>query len=126
MKKRCYSKSYEHYNQYGGRGIEVCGEWKNNFAAFSEWAFANGYLEGLEIDRINNDSNYEPNNCRWATRTEQIRNRSNSIDITYNGQTLPLIEWCKAYGVGYKLAHARYKKGWNFDKIFNPAYAGVS
>jgi hypothetical protein len=119
MKKRCYNKSYEYYNRYGGRGIKVCDEWRDDFAAFREWALNNGYRDGMEIDRIDNDSNYMPGNCRWATRSEQIKNRSNSITITHNGQTLPLVEWCNIYGIGYKLAHARYKKGWDFQKIFS-------
>lgn len=119
MKKRCYNKSYEYYNRYGGRGIKVCDEWRDDFATFREWALNNGYRDGMEIDRIDNDSNYIPGNCRWATRSEQIKNRSNSITITHDGQTLSLIDWCDIYGVGYKLAHARYKKGWDFQKIFS-------
>lgn len=124
MKKRCYTKSYEHYSRYGGRGIKVCDDWRKDFSAFKEWASLSGYQDGLEIERIDNDANYSPDNCRWSTRTEQVRNRSNSVHITHNGQTLPLIEWCKVYGVKYKLAHARHRRGWAFLKIFDiPIYA---
>ena len=75
MKTRCYNKNFIYYCNYGGRGIKVCDEWKNDFSKFYKWAINNGYKEGLTIDRINNDGNYEPNNCRWVTRAEQNRNK---------------------------------------------------
>lgn len=81
MKKRCYSTKYEHYDRYGGRGIKVCEEWKNDFVNFKNWALKNGYNDELEIDRVNNNGNYEPNNCKWKSRTMQVRNRSNTIRI---------------------------------------------
>ena len=75
MKTRCYNPNFIYYCNYGGRGITICNEWKNDFSKFYEWAINNGYKEGLTIDRINNDGNYEPNNCRWVTRAEQNRNK---------------------------------------------------
>lgn len=75
MKDRCYNTKNEKYNLYGARGIEVCDEWKNDFQAFCNWALANGYSDDLTIDRIENDRGYSPDNCRWATVTEQNRNR---------------------------------------------------
>lgn len=68
--KRCYNKNATDYANYGGRGIEVCSEWKD-FAEFRRWSEANGYAEHLTIDRLNENGNYEPNNCRWATMKEQ-------------------------------------------------------
>lgn len=70
MKYRCYNTTCRAYKNYGGRGIIVCDEWKNDFNNFYNWAMANGYKDDLTIDRIDNDGNYEPNNCRWITKSE--------------------------------------------------------
>ena len=75
MKTRCHNPNCERFPDYGGRGIEVCEEWKNNFQAFYDWATANGYKDELTIDRINVNGNYEPSNCRWATIKEQNNNK---------------------------------------------------
>lgn len=74
MKCRCQNKNHHAFVRYGGRGIKVCDEWQQ-FEPFRDWALANGYADDLSIDRINNDGNYEPANCRWATPKEQNNNR---------------------------------------------------
>ena len=74
MKRRCYNPSNKSYKYYGALGVEVCQEWKENFIPFYEWAIANGYNDELTIDRINPYGNYEPSNCRWVTREEQVHN----------------------------------------------------
>ena len=77
IKRRTLNPKHKHYNDYGGRGITICEEWKNDFMSFYNWALSNGYEEnkGLSIDRIDNDGNYEPSNCRWTTKTIQTRNQ---------------------------------------------------
>ncbi len=74
VKHRCLEVGSKMFQYYGGRGINICQEWIDSFESFMEWSLANGYANNLEIDRINSDGNYEPTNCRWATRTQQMRN----------------------------------------------------
>jgi hypothetical protein len=76
MKARCSNPKDKDYHRYGGRNIQVCDEWKNDFKTFYDFCVQNGYQKGLEIDRIDNDGNYEPSNCRFVTSAENIRNSS--------------------------------------------------
>ena len=75
IKNRTLNPKHKRYNNYGGRGITICEEWKNDFVSFYNWAMTNGYSEELSIDRIDNEGSYYPENCRWTTQTIQNRNR---------------------------------------------------
>ena len=121
MKRRCYNKQNVRYNRYGGRGIKVCEEWLNNFQSFYDWAISNGYSDDLTIDRIDNDGNYEPSNCRWSTVKEQCNNRSSNINITIGNATKSLMSWCEIFNVDYKKVHSRYQRNGyeSIDRLFN-------
>lgn len=110
MKGRCLRENHKAYKNYGGRGINVCKEWldkENGFINFYNWSINNGYKEGLSIDRINNDGNYEPNNCRFADRKIQNRNQRSNINIYENGIKLTLTEYCKLKNLNYSTIHGR-------------------
>lgn len=121
MKRRCYGNyaNSKIYKNYGGRGIEVCQEWKDDFNSFLKWSLKNSWMQGLTIDRINNDGNYEPNNCRWVSRIEQLSNRRNSIYITYNGETKTEKEWAKLLNISYTAFRKRIKNWGNLTKVMN-------
>lgn len=97
MKTRCYNVNCKSYVDYGGRGIKICDEWLNDFAAFEKWSLDNGYTESLSIDRINVNGDYESSNCRWATYEEQAANRRNNrqdtVKITAFGETKAVRNW---------------------------------
>ena len=85
MKSRCCNPDNQRYHSYGGRGIGICDEWRDSFEKFRDWAYLNGYSEHYTIDRIDNNGDYEPQNCRWATDTAQVRNRNPYGEIPYDG-----------------------------------------
>ena len=89
----------------------MCDEWRKDFLTFREWALNNGYSETLTIDRIDNDGNYCPENCRWATIKDQCRNRSSNIKIKIGSEEKTLTEWCEIFGVDYKRTIGRYHRG---------------
>lgn len=117
FKQRCYNSNNPGYKNYGGRGIKVCEEWLNDFQAFYDWAMENGYKEGLSIDRIDNNGNYEPSNCRWTNRQVQNDNRRNVIHLSYNDETHNIAEWSRILGISKKTIQGRYKRGLSIDKI---------
>lgn len=115
MKQRCLNINNARYQDYGGRGIRVCERWmkfENFLADMGERP------KGTSIDRINNDGNYEPGNCRWATRKEQQNNLRNNVRITYKGTTKTFNEWAEIMGIKRHTLYTRYKRGWPIDKIF--------
>jgi len=118
MKKRCHNKNSSRYKDYGGRGIFICREWKNNFKAFYEWSGENAYNKNLLIDRIDNDKGYSPSNCRWVTNIENCNNSRVNRPITYNGKTQTLREWSWETGIKYKTIRSRINMGWKLEDVF--------
>lgn len=121
MRGRCYNIHDTHYHRYGGRGITVCNQWREDFISFYKWAMENGYKDNLTIDRIDNDGNYCPENCRWATQKQQARNRSTNVNITIGNSTRTLTEWCEIFNVDYCKAVERYNRNGfiGIDDLFN-------
>lgn len=112
MKKRCYLETHKAYKSYGGRGIKMCNEWKNDFTVFYEWAMQNGWEIGLQIDRFpDNDGNYEPLNCRITTCKINNTNKRTSVKITYQNETKTASEWGEIYGKHRSNIAFRVKKG---------------
>ena len=113
IKNICFNSNDEKYKYYGGRGITMCNEWKNDFKSFHDWAFANGYDENAEtrqctIDRINVNGNYEPSNCRWITQKEQSRNTRKNRLITFKGEAHCISEWAEIIGINKHTLSTRY------------------
>jgi hypothetical protein len=113
MKGRCYSENDVSYPLYGGRGIKMCDEWRDNADAFIEWALKNGYSDELSIDRIDVNGNYEPSNCRWATDIEQANNKRTTVRITYGGVTRSAREWSEITGIDQRKLTRRVRDGWS-------------
>lgn len=117
MKARCYRKTTAPFKKYGGRGITVCDEWRNSFQAFCEWAMAHGYEDGLSLDRIDVNGNYEPSNCRWVSMKEQENNRSNNVKLEYNGESRTIAEWSEILGIRWDVLYHRVQRGWSTERI---------
>ena len=110
MKARCLNPKSISYRNYGARGISICREWLS-FKAFHEWAIANGYSDGLQLDRIDNDGDYCPSNCRWVTRTENARNTRATHLITLNGKTQCAAAWIEELGISKSTFYEALRKG---------------
>lgn len=122
MNNRCDNPRNPAYDNYGGRGIKVCDEWKS-FENFYDWAINNGYTDNLTIDRIDVDNGYNPDNCRWVGRDVQSNNKRTNRFFTFNGETHTLKEWSDIFNVSYKTVHARISRGWDFERaIFEPLH----
>lgn len=106
IKARCCNSTNKAFKNYGGRGITICDEWKL-FVNFKEWALRTGYGKGLSIDRIDNDGNYEPHNCRWTTRKVQTNNTRRNNRFEYNGELKTISELADIAGLKYRVLHDR-------------------
>lgn len=124
MLRRCEDPNNNRYKNYGGRGIKVCNEW-HDAKIFIDWALSNGWEEGLQLDRINNDGNYEPGNCRWVTRKVQARNKTNNRHVIYNGNRRLFIEVLEEHGImpgtnEYKRVHYRVSRlHWSIERALS-------
>lgn len=110
MRRRCYHPDDSHYSNYGGRGIAICDEWKDSFDNFIKWAFNNGYEEGLQIDRIDNNGNYEPHNCRWVSLKSNCRNRGSNVLVEYQGQWITIAELAEILNKPYRTVYHKYRR----------------
>lgn len=114
MLQRCYNPNVESYARYGARGIKVCERW-HEFENF--YADMGPAPAGMTLERERNDEDYSPKNCKWATRSEQARNRRSNIVVTYDGVTACLLDHAKALGLPYKAVHLRVSKyGWSAEE----------
>ena len=119
IRGRYYRVTDKAYKNYGGRGITVCDEWRNDPVAFYNWAMSNGWQKGLSLDRIDNDKGYSPDNCRWTDRKTQNNNRRCTPHITYNGETHTIKEWSEITGIKYHTLFVRIvTRGWELDRVF--------
>lgn len=117
MKDRCYNPSNKTFKYYGGAGVKVCKRWRNSFQNF---LFDMGMKPSLShsIDRINGAKIYSVKNCRWASKTEQARNRGNTLKVTFRNELRPLAEWCDILGLPYVKTYKRIWRGWSVERAF--------
>jgi RNA-splicing ligase RtcB len=121
MRERCYRESHQSFKYYGGRGIQVCEEWKGCFSIFRRWALENGYRSDKSIERIDVDGNYEPANCKWATDKQQARNKGiakNALLVVYDGKEMTLRDAAKLCRIGYTTLVKRYHAGERGNLLF--------
>jgi len=116
MKTRCYNPRDKHYASYGGRGISVCSRWLESFENFYE--DMGDPPEGMTLDREANDGNYCKENCRWATKSQQQRNRRNTHLLIYRGETKCLADWAEEMGIHAETLRSRLNLGWSIEKAF--------
>ena len=110
MKERCCNPTRKAYKNYGKKGVSVCDEWLNDFQKFHDWAIVSGYKDNLTIDRINSDGNYEPNNCRWITLSENVRQKYKSDFITVGDKSLTIHDWAQRLNLSQYALRNRYKE----------------
>ena len=122
MKRRCYNKNDKRYKNYGGRGIVVCNEWVNDYSCFKEWAYSSGYKPDAKIrectlDRIDNNKNYSPDNCRWINNKEQQNNTSRVRHVEYNNDIYTLSQLSSKFNVDRNTLYRRiFVENWPIEK----------
>lgn len=111
IKNRCGNPNNNRYKDYGGRGIKMCDEWSRSFEAFYDWAIKNGYRDDLSIDRIDNDGDYTPENCKWSTIEQQSNNKRRTVFFEFLGVKKSLKQWTDFMGWSYEKHFARRRRG---------------
>jgi hypothetical protein len=122
-KARCYNKNLKSYSRYGGKGVVMCEDWKNNFMSFYKWAKSNGWAKGLELDKDikGNGLLYCPNSCSFVTPKVNSNKRKTSKYIHYNGVSKTVSEWADFYKISLRDLYRRMYRGWNFEKCIDHA-----
>lgn len=123
MKARCTDAGVRYYEKYGGRGIKVCERWLDYENFLSD--MGRKPTKAHSLDRIDNDGDYTPENCRWATKSEQTRNRSTSVWITFNGKTQLMGDWAAELGISYRVLYQRVRIGWTVERAFTTPVKGL-
>lgn len=124
MKQRCNDPAHISYHNYGGKGIKVCKEWSDSFVVFLQ-DMGERPSKGYSIERIDSSKDYQPDNCRWATRLEQNENKANNKYITFKGKTKTVKAWSKEVGIQYRTLIKRYDYGWDAETMLTtPAVVG--
>jgi hypothetical protein len=120
MRQRCECEYNDFWYRYGGRGIGVCDEWREDFKTFFDWAINNGWEPGLTLDRRDNNEGYYPWNCRWVDRVVQANNRCSNRTIEYAGECRTIAQWATIFDVDYFTLRARINRGdmRDFERYF--------
>lgn len=118
MLARCNNQNATSYRYYGGRGINICSEWLDA-RKFIKWATKSGYEDGLQIDRIDNDDDYYPENCRWVTPEVNGGNKSNNRILRFRGKKQTVAQWGRELGIPFNRIHTRLSRGWNITKALS-------
>lgn len=120
IKQRCLNPNHQAYKHYGGRGITICAEWRDDFQSFYEYVSKLEHFneDGYSLDRINNNGNYEPGNIRWADLKTQHRNYRQNVLVEYQGQTVTLVEASELSGISYNVLCLRYHRGDRDERLF--------
>lgn len=122
--QRCYNPNHNAYKHYGGKGVVMCDEWRNNFGYFMKWALDNGWEKGMRVDKdINSPENgpaiYSPDHCSIVTQSENLRNKSDNRIIEYKGVSLCMKEWSERLGIKYAALRARLDRGWSLERALS-------
>lgn len=117
MRQRCLNLNDPNYQAYGAKGVTICESWKQSFQSFLKDMGKRPH--GTSLDRINNDGDYEPGNCRWATRSEQNRNRRNNRTIMFRGVSTFVPDLLAKFGIKKSTFYTRIKRGWTLDRALN-------